>query len=70
MGENHYIRIGTISKELQDAAERAASDDNFEITTGQNQKNIGDKVFHPAFGKGKIVGFEKNKNSYRIKLIS
>ncbi len=67
MGENNYIRIGTISKELQDAADRAANNDNFEITTGQNQKNIGDKVFHPAFGEGKIIGFEKNKNSYRIK---
>lgn len=30
-------------------------------------KKIGDKVIHPAFGEGEIVGFGKNNHSYKIK---
>ncbi len=66
IGEENYIRIGTISKELQENADRYAAKlfgEHFEAEL----KSIGDTVMHPAFGNGEIVGYEKNKSSYRIK---
>ncbi len=66
IGEDNYIRIGTISKELQDEADRYASDLTGEYTENKI-KNIGDIVTHPAFGTGEIIGYAKNNNSYRIK---
>ncbi len=64
IGEDHYIRIGTISKDLQEAADRLASELTGE--TPSSLKAIGDTVCHPAFGEGVIVGYEKNRSSYRI----
>ncbi len=66
IGEQNYIRIGTISKELQEEADRVAAGQSDEPCV-RTERQIGDEVEHPAFGKGTIVGFEKNKNSYRIR---
>ena len=66
VGEENYIRIGTISKELQDSADSLVAeflDDNLK----EKVYEIGGTVTHPAFGKGEIVGFGRNKNSYKIK---
>lgn len=66
IGEENYIRIGVISKELQHSADVYAGQ-LFEEVKEVSQKSVGTKVTHPAFGEGEIVGFDKNKNSYRIK---
>jgi len=67
IGENNYIRKGKISKELQEASRRFASELLSVAPAEVKRKCIGDKVYHPAFGEGEIVGFEKNNNSYRIR---
>ena len=66
IGEENYIRIGTIPKELQENTDRIVNN-SIDITIQKISKDVGDKVHHPAFGEGEIVGFEKNKNSYKIK---
>ena len=65
IGEENYIRIGTISKELQEDADRYIGTDTNNFSLNEIKK-IGDKVHHPAFGEGTIVGYEKNKTSYKI----
>ena len=62
IGEENYIRVGVISKDIQQAlkhgeVKRTETTDKIEI------KQIGDSVVHPAFGEGKIVGFGKNNHS-------
>ena len=66
IGEENYIRVGTISKELQYNADRYAAQlyDEPVITP---PKTAGTRVTHPAFGEGEILGFGRNNNSYRIK---
>ena len=66
IGEENYIRVGTISKELQYNADRYAAQlyDEPVITP---PKTAGTKVIHPAFGEGEILGFGRNNNSYRVK---
>lgn len=67
IGENNYIRKGVIPKELQAETDRIVAGQLCATNTEKVKKNPGDKVFHPAFGEGEIVGVEKNRNSYRIK---
>ena len=66
IGEENYIRVGTISKELQYNADRYAAQlyDEPVVTT---PKTAGTRVTHPAFGEGEILGFGRNNNSYRVK---
>ncbi|MBQ8880744.1 MAG: UvrD-helicase domain-containing protein [Oscillospiraceae bacterium] len=66
IGEENYIRVGTISKELQYNADRYAAQlyDEPVITA---PKTAGTRVTHPAFGEGEILGFGRNNNSYRVK---
>lgn len=66
IGEENYIRVGTISKELQYNADRYAAQlyDEPIITP---PKTAGARVTHPAFGEGEILGFGRNNNSYRVK---
>ena len=66
IGEDNYVRVGTISKELQESADEYAASLCGEPIQ-KSIKEIGDTVTHPAFGEGKIIGYSKNKNSYRIK---
>lgn len=66
IGEDNYIRVGTISKELQESAVEYVASLCGEQSV-KSVKEIGDTVTHSAFGEGKIVGYGKNKNSYRIK---
>lgn len=66
IGEENYIRIGTISKELQDDADHYANE-LFSENTEAKSYEVGDIVIHPAFGNGKILGYGKTKNSYKIK---
>lgn len=65
IGEENYIRIGTISKELRDSAE-----DYARSLTGEPQRKrsleVGQTVDHPAFGKGRIVSLGKNGTSYKV----
>ena len=65
IGEENYIRLGTISKELQDGADRFAS--NLCDAPIQDSIPVGGEVSHPAFGKGTVVGYGKNGNSYVVR---
>lgn len=66
IGEENYIRIGTISKELQEsAAQYAAKLSGDDVR--KEIKQIGDVVTHPVFDQGMIVDYGRNKNSYRIR---
>lgn len=67
IGENNYIRKGVIPKELQDETDRIANSQLCNNELEKQKKKPGDKIFHPAFGEGEIVGLEKNRNSYRVK---
>ncbi len=67
IGENNYIRKGKISRELQENVNRLISESRMKEKSAGERKNVGDKVYHPAFGEGTIVGIEKNNNSFRIK---
>ncbi len=65
IGEENYVRIGKIPKELQNkmTGNKAVS----EPAGKSEKKQIGDVVFHHAFGKGEITGYSQNGNSYVIK---
>ncbi|MBQ9847510.1 MAG: UvrD-helicase domain-containing protein [Clostridia bacterium] len=66
IGEDNYIRIGTISKELQQSADEYAAK-LFGEPINSEAKQVGDRVSHPAFGEGTVIGKGKNGNSLRIK---
>jgi len=66
LGEENYIRVGTISKELQYNADRYAAQ-LYDEPVVAPPKVAGTKVTHPAFGEGEILGFGRNNNSYRVK---
>lgn len=67
IGEENYTRIGAISKEVQEASDMKIAKNDYSYNDEPVLKNIGDRVSHSAFGEGEIIGYEKNKNSYRIK---
>ena len=66
IGEENYIRVGTISKELQYNADRYAAQ-LYDEPIVTPPKTAGSRVTHPAFGEGEILGFGRNNNSYRVK---
>ena len=66
IGEENYIRVGTISKELQYNADRYAAQ-LYDEPVVTPPKTAGTRVTHPAFGEGEILGFGRNNNSYRVK---
>ena len=66
IGEENYIRVGNISRELQYSADQYASQ-LFSELVEQSPKTVGTRVTHPAFGEGEILGFGRSKNSYRVK---
>ena len=66
IGEKNYIRIGSISRELQDSANRYAAQ-LFNSNPDIEYKAINDRVSHPVFGEGTIVGYGRNKSSYIIR---
>ena len=66
IGEENYLRVGTISKELQYNADRYAAQ-LYDEPVVTPPKTAGTRVTHPAFGEGEILGFGRNNNSYRVK---
>ena len=66
IGEENYIRVGTISKELRYNADRYAAQ-LYDEPVAMPPKTAGARVTHPAFGEGEILGFGRNNNSYRVK---
>lgn len=66
IGENNYIRTGTISKELQYSADRYTAQ-LYDETAAAAPKTAGTRVTHPAFGEGEILGFGRNRNSYIVR---
>ena len=68
IGTGNYKRIGVIPKELELQLQRSIHDDTAESSENkESYLSIGDKVTHPAFGRGEIVGYGKSKATYRIK---
>lgn len=65
IGESNYIRIGTISKDLQGQADDFIAKQSGKASPAFEEKNVGDRVDHPAFGSGVII--EKTPNNYRIR---
>lgn len=66
IGEENYIRVGSISKELQYNADRYAAQ-LYDEPVVLPPKTAGTRVIHPAFGEGEILGFGRTNNSYRVK---
>ncbi len=64
IGQENYTRIGTISKDLQQQADAFVAKQEGEQPLPVQTKQVGDRVEHPAFGKGTIL--EVTPNSYRI----
>ena len=64
IGEENYIRVGAVSKELQEKVESYSSDSQEKLTA--TILPVGKKVAHPAFGNGEIIGY-KNNGSYIVK---
>lgn len=69
IGEDNYVRVGVISKELQESADKYAASLLPSVVNeeARSVKEIGDRVVHPIFGEGTVVGYGKNKTSYVIK---
>ena len=65
IGEENYVRIGTIPKDLQDASDLTLSAES--KPAEKKGFEVGDTVEHHAFGKGIIAGYGKSLNSLRIK---
>ena len=65
IGEENYIRVGSISKELQECIDHFSS--SSDKKTMEKILTVGKKVTHPAFGDGEIAGYGKNGNSYIVK---
>ena len=65
IGEENYVRVGKIPKELQN---KMTGQKNVSEALGDSEKKqVGEVVFHHAFGKGEITGYSQNGNSYVIK---
>jgi len=61
IGEQNYVRIGTIPKEL---SETGTSEMNPPVQTGVRE--IGSTVEHPVFGKGTITAVDNDRRIYSI----
>lgn len=67
IGEENYTCVGHISKDIQQALEISKTQ-RTENTSKQEMKKIGDKVIHPAFGEGEIIGFGKTTTATKLNL--
>ena len=61
IGEQNYVRIGTIPKEL---SETGTAEMNPPVQTGV--RDIGSTVEHPVFGKGTITAVDSDRRIYSI----
>lgn len=66
IGEENYIRIGTISKELQNKADDYISK-NLGKFVVRNTRELNSIVNHPIFGEGIILNYDEKTNCYKIK---
>lgn len=69
IGAENYVSVGVIPDELQRESERVAAATLPGADEGPRLK-AGDRVTHPAFGSGVIVGYGRNNSVYRIKFDS
>lgn len=60
IGEENYVRIGVIPKELM------ISGDDIESTAGGGLRKVGEVVNHPVFGRGTIIDIDTNRGVYNI----
>lgn len=65
IGEENYLRVGSIPKELQEATDKMCGDVTVEAPLNRGFE-IGSEVEHHIFGKGRIKGFGNNLNSFII----
>ncbi len=61
IGEQNYVRIGTIPKELSEQGDVQRN-----ATVVQEERTVGSMVEHPVFGKGTIVGADNDRRIYEI----
>lgn len=61
IGEQNYVRIGVIPKELM------ISDDNAENAPENTEITVGSVVEHPVFGRGTVESVDKNRGVYNIR---
>ncbi|MGN1347136.1 MAG: UvrD-helicase domain-containing protein [Eubacteriales bacterium] len=61
IGEQNYVRIGTIPKELSEAGNALQAP-----PSSAARREIGSAVEHPVFGRGTIVGEDRDRGVYQI----
>lgn len=66
IGKENYIYVGKVLKDIPQILEPSKTKE-IRYRDNTKLKKIGDKVRHPAFGEGVIIGFGKNNHSYKIK---
>jgi len=64
IGEENYLRIGTIPKELSEKAEAYKKKDGNGTENGV--RTVGSVVEHPVFGRGVITDIDTQRNVYSI----
>lgn len=68
IGENNYVRIGRISKELERESRGYAAKLNLEMQAEPiGSRKVGDTVEHHIFGKGIIEAIDEKRRSYSIR---
>lgn len=65
IGEQNYVRIGTIPKELADEAAKRLSEDT-EPAPQDGTLPIGSVIEHPVFGRGTIRDIDRDRHVYSI----
>ncbi len=61
IGEQNYVRIGTIPKELSEQGDVSRN-----AAVQQGERAVGSTVEHPVFGKGTIVSVDNDRRIYEI----
>lgn len=71
IGEENYIRIGKISRELKEESRAYASKIGYiSQLPSSKEKKVGDEVTHHIFGKGKILEIDAKRGSYHVQFES
>lgn len=66
IGEQNYVRIGTIPKELADEAAKRLSEATAAPVPQDGTLSVGSVVEHPVFGRGTIRDIDRDRHVYNI----
>jgi len=67
IGENNFVRVGSISKELADEMRAVAG---WNLPTPAERLSVGSRVRHAVFGEGEIIGIDERRSVYEIRFDS